>query len=53
MNFNFLLVKSVNFYGPKSNYVVSGSDCGYMIMWDKNSEAIVQRKHADGKGAVS
>jgi len=33
--------------------VVSGSDCGYMFMWDKKTEAIVLRKRADRKGTVS
>jgi len=46
------LVKGVNFYGPGSDYVISGSDCGYIFIWDKKSEAIVLRKHADSKGAV-
>lgn len=47
-----LSVKSVNFYGPKSDFVVSGSDCGHIYIWDKNTEAIVQRKHADANGIV-
>jgi hypothetical protein len=48
----FYLVKCVNFYGPRSEYVVSGSDCGCLFIWDKKTEAIVQRKHADARGAV-
>lgn len=35
-------VKGVNFFGPRSEYIVSGSDCGYVYIWDKESEAIVQ-----------
>jgi len=50
---NIATVKSVNFYGPRSDYVVSGSDCGNIFIWDKKSEAIVQRKRADLKGAVN
>lgn len=50
--FDLFLVKGVNFYGPKSDYVVSGSDCGSIFIWDKKSEAIVQKKHGDVKGAV-
>lgn len=46
------LVKGVNFYGPQSDYVISGSDCGYIFIWDKKTEAILLRKHADVKGAV-
>lgn len=53
MQFNLFSVKGVNFYGPRSDYVVSGSDCGFIFIWDKKTEAIVQRKHADVKGAVS
>lgn len=48
-----VLVKGVNFYGPRSDYVVSGSDCGHMFIWDKKTEAIVQKKRADKKGTVS
>lgn len=48
-----VLVKGVNFYGPRSDYVVSGSDCGYMFIWDKKTEAIIQRKRADRNGTVS
>ncbi|XP_029343114.1 DDB1- and CUL4-associated factor 8 isoform X3 [Acyrthosiphon pisum] len=50
---NRMTVKGVNFYGLRSDYVVSGSDCGYMFIWDKKTEAIVQRKRADKKGTVN
>lgn len=53
IHLNLFSVKGVNFYGPRSEYVVSGSDCGFIFIWDKKTEAIVQRKHADVKGAVS
>jgi len=46
------LVKGVNFYGPRSDYVVSGSDCGFVYVWDKKTEAIVQRKRGDTSGSV-
>lgn len=39
---NSQTVKGVNFYGPHSEYVVSGSDCGHVFLWDKQSEQIVQ-----------
>ena len=45
--------KGVNFYGPKSEYVVSGSDCGNIFFWDKATEAIVQCMPGDEKGVVS
>jgi WD40 repeat protein len=45
-------VKGVNFFGPKSEYVVSGSDCGNIFIWDKNTEAIVQWMEGDQQGVV-
>lgn len=39
---NSQTVKGVNFYGPNSEYIVSGSDCGHVFLWDKSSEQIVQ-----------
>ena len=49
--FNFVVnprvVKGVNFFGPKSEYIVSGSDCGHIFMWDKESEQIVNLLKGD------
>lgn len=50
---NGATIKGVNFFGPKSEYVVSGSDCGNLYFWDKNSEAIVQWMLADDNGVVN
>ncbi|XP_029815332.1 DDB1- and CUL4-associated factor 8, partial [Manacus vitellinus] len=44
-------VKGVNFYGPKSEFVVSGSDCGHIFLWEKSSCQIVQFMEGD-KGGV-
>jgi WD repeat-containing protein 42A len=33
-------VKGVNFLGPGSEFVVSGSDCGHVFVWDKKTEKI-------------
>jgi WD40 repeat protein len=33
-------VKGVNFLGPGSEFVVSGSDCGHVFIWDKKTEKI-------------
>lgn len=33
--------------------MLSGSDCGNLFIWNKNTEIIVQKKHADVKGVVS
>ncbi|XP_055315779.1 DDB1- and CUL4-associated factor 8 [Sitodiplosis mosellana] len=46
-------IKGVNFYGPCSEFIMSGSDCGNFFMWDKNSEAIVQWLPGDESGVVN
>ena len=46
-------VKGVNFYGPKSEFIVSGSDCGNVFLWEKESERIVNFFPADEGGVVS
>lgn len=46
-------VKGVNFYGPRSEFVVSGSDCGHIYLWDKYSARIVQFMEGDRGGVVS
>ncbi|KAE8724722.1 putative UDP-Glycosyltransferase superfamily protein [Hibiscus syriacus] len=33
-------VKGVSFFGPKSEYVVSGSDCGRIFIWKKGGELV-------------
>ncbi len=45
-------VKGVNFYGPCSEFVVSGSDCGHIYLWDKNSARVVQFMEGDRGGVV-
>jgi len=50
---NSATVKGVNFYGSQSEYVVSGSDCGNIFIWDKKSEAIVRLMHGDQGGVVN
>ena len=46
-------MKGVNFYGPKSEYIVSGSDCGNIFFWDKETESIVNTFQGDVAGVVS
>lgn len=46
-------VKGVNFYGPRSEFIVSGSDCGHIFLWDKETESIVQLLEGDVAGVVS
>lgn len=50
---NNATVKGVNFFGPKSEYIVSGSDCGNIFIWDKNTEAIVNWLYGDQQGVVN
>jgi len=38
---NIETVKEVNFFGPKSEYVISGSDCGNIFFWDVNTTKLV------------
>jgi len=47
-----LTVKGVNFYGPKSEFIVSGSDCGNVFIWHRESARIVNYFHADEGGVV-
>lgn len=50
---NGATIKGVSYFGPKSEFVVSGSDCGYVYFWEKETEAIVQWMLADDNGVVS
>ncbi|XP_051943729.1 DDB1- and CUL4-associated factor 8 isoform X1 [Hippocampus zosterae] len=50
---NNATVKGVNFYGPCSEFVVSGSDCGHIYLWDKHSARIVQFMEGDRGGVVN
>jgi len=50
---NSATVKGVNFYGPNSEFVVSGSDCGNIFFWDKETERIVKLLDGDENGVVN
>ena len=39
---NSATVKGINFYGPNSEYIISGSDCGNIFIWDKQTEGLVK-----------
>lgn len=43
----------MNFYGPQSEFVVSGSDCGHVFLWDKQTQEVVQFLEGDETGVVS
>ena len=51
--FLYFVVKGVNFYGPQSEFVVSGSDCGHVFLWDKQTQEVVQFLEGDRTGVVS
>ncbi|XP_052898940.1 DDB1- and CUL4-associated factor 8-like [Anopheles moucheti] len=38
---NLRTIKGVNFFGPHSEFVASGSDCGSIYLWEKSSQTIV------------
>jgi WD repeat-containing protein 42A len=40
-------VKGVNFFGPKCEYVVSGSDCGRIFIWKKKNGELIRVMEAD------
>lgn len=44
---NVKTVKDVNFYGMDDEYVVSGSDCGNLFIWDKKTTQIVNILRGD------
>ena len=50
---NSATVKGVNFYGPNSEFVISGSDCGNIFIWDKETRGIVKLMPGDDNGVVN
>lgn len=40
-------VKGVNFFGPKCEYVASGSDCGRIFIWRKHGGELIRVMEAD------
>jgi len=50
---NDATVKGVNYFGPKGEFVISGSDCGNIFFWSKETEAIVNVIHGDDNGVVN
>ena len=43
----------MNFYGPRSEFIVSGSDCSNVFIWDKETENVVQYFHGDDGGVIN
>ncbi|XP_004612520.1 DDB1- and CUL4-associated factor 8 [Sorex araneus] len=50
---NTASVKGVNFYGPRSQFILSGSDCGHIFLWDKSSSQVVQCMEGDQEGSIN
>jgi len=42
-------VKECNFLGPRSEYVISGSDCGHAFIWRKSDGEIINILQGDGR----
>ncbi len=50
---SFSTVKGVNFFGDRSQFVITGSDCGHIFIFDKETESIVNFFRGDENGVVS
>jgi len=46
-------VKGVNTFGAHSEYIVSGSDCGNVFFWSKETESILNISKGDDNGVVN
>ncbi|CAM8990931.1 unnamed protein product [Rhodiola kirilowii] len=44
---NYETVKGVTFFGPNSDYVTSGSDCGRIFIWKKKCGVLIRVMEAD------
>ncbi|KAH7560969.1 hypothetical protein ACOSP7_016501 [Xanthoceras sorbifolium] len=44
---NSQTVKGVNFFGPNDEYVLSGSDCGHIFIWEKKGGKLVRLMAGD------
>ncbi|XP_066252842.1 DDB1- and CUL4-associated factor 8 isoform X1 [Euwallacea similis] len=50
---NGATIKGVNFFGSRSEFIMSGSDCAHVFFWEKRTEAITQLLLADDNGVVN
>ncbi|KAI9817859.1 MAG: hypothetical protein M1827_000978 [Pycnora praestabilis] len=46
---NVKTVKDVNFFGLQDEYVVSGSDCGHLFIWDRKTSQLLNILEGDGE----
>ena len=40
-------VKECNFFGNRSEYIISGSDCGHVFIWRKSDGKIINLLKGD------
>ncbi|KAK6038312.1 hypothetical protein COOONC_24183, partial [Cooperia oncophora] len=40
-------IKEANFFGSRNQYVVAGSDCGSLLLWERSSGVLVAAWNAD------
>nr|XP_033327185.1 DDB1- and CUL4-associated factor 8-like isoform X1 [Megalopta genalis]XP_033327186.1 DDB1- and CUL4-associated factor 8-like isoform X1 [Megalopta genalis]XP_033327187.1 DDB1- and CUL4-associated factor 8-like isoform X1 [Megalopta genalis]XP_033327188.1 DDB1- and CUL4-associated factor 8-like isoform X1 [Megalopta genalis] len=50
---NIITVKGVAFFGPKSEFVISGSDCRDIFVWDKETEVIINSMRGNKRGVTN
>lgn len=46
---NVKTVKDVNYFGLQDEYVVSGSDCGHVFIWDRKTAQLMNILEGDGE----
>jgi nuclear receptor interaction protein len=46
---NVKTVKDVNYFGLQDEYVVSGSDCGHVFIWDRKTSQLLNILEGDGE----
>ena len=46
-------VKQITYMGSRSEWIVSGSDCGHVFIWSSSSGKLVKMLQADDTGAVN
>lgn len=47
------LVKGVNFFGANNDFIVSGSDCGRIFLWEKTSQQVVNVLPGEDSGITN
>ncbi|XP_078037478.1 DDB1- and CUL4-associated factor 8 isoform X2 [Augochlora pura] len=50
---NIITVKGVSFFGPKSEFIISGSDCRDIFVWEKETEVIINSMRGNKRGVTN